>query len=263
MCCFTPAADTPSTRNCGPWHAGALVAAKGRRGRRHHGSGRGCCGESRAYELGYAGELIKYCEHQNEVFRNAGVKTVVTPCADCLPVSASSTTKVGKKPAVEVLHITQYLERLIREGKLVLKNSLPLRATYHDPCHLGRLGEPWIHWNGKGDQTQEAAMWLHDPPRNTAAGPFDPPRNLLKKHPRSRFCGNVPHPRIWLVLRCGRRGDRRLPGVCHLDQRPETEGSQGGRRRSDRERLPLVNASSWMRPRNRGHDQSIGYPGAH
>jgi Fe-S oxidoreductase len=24
-----------------------------------------------------------------------------------------------------------------------------MSVTYHDPCRLGRLGEPWIHWSGK------------------------------------------------------------------------------------------------------------------
>ncbi len=153
------------------------------------GQDESCCG-GRAYELGYAGELIKYCEHQNEVFHNAGVKTVVTPCADCFACFSVLYDKVGRKPAVEVLHITQYLERLVREGKLVLKNSLPVRATYHDPCHLGRLGEPWVHWNGKEYKPKEAGMWLHDPPKKYRRGTFgiyDPPRNLLKSIPGVDF----------------------------------------------------------------------------
>ena len=80
--------------------------------------------QDRAYELGYAGELIKYCEHQNEVWRNAGIKTVVTPCADCYASFSVLYDKIGQRPAVEVLHITQYLEKLIQEDKLQLKNSL-------------------------------------------------------------------------------------------------------------------------------------------
>jgi Fe-S oxidoreductase len=148
-----------------------------------------CCA-GRAYELGYAGELIKYCEHQNDLWRNAGVKTVVTPCADCYAAFSVLYDRIGQKPAVQILHITQYLERLIREGKLRLKNSLPLKATYHDPCHLGRLGEPWIHWKGREYKPEGFPMWLHDPPKKYRRGTFgiyDPPRNILKNIPGLDF----------------------------------------------------------------------------
>ena len=148
-----------------------------------------CCA-GRAYELGYAGELIKYCEHQNDLWRNAGVKTVVTPCADCYAAFSVLYDRIGQKPAVQILHITQYLERLIREGKLRLKNSLPLKATYHDPCHLGRLGEPWIHWKGREYKPEGSPMWLHDPPKKYRRGTFgiyDPPRNILKNIPGLDF----------------------------------------------------------------------------
>jgi Fe-S oxidoreductase len=148
-----------------------------------------CCG-GRAYELGYAGELTKYCEHQNEVWGNTGIKTVVTPCADCFACFSVLYDKIGQKPAVEVLHITQYLERLIQEGQLQLKNSLPLKVTYHDPCHLGRLGEPWIHWNGNEYKPKGFPMWLHDPPKKYRRGTFgiyDPPRNVIKSIPGLDF----------------------------------------------------------------------------
>jgi len=103
------------------------------------GGDESCCG-GRAYELGYTGELTKYCEHQNELWQSSGVKTVVTPCADCYASFNVLYDKIGQKPSVEILHITQYLDRLIGEGKLQLKNSIPMKVTYHDPCHLGRLG---------------------------------------------------------------------------------------------------------------------------
>ncbi|MEM4700107.1 MAG: (Fe-S)-binding protein, partial [Candidatus Nezhaarchaeales archaeon] len=39
----------------------------------------------------------------------------------------------------EVLHLSQMLERLLREGALRV-GRLEARAAYHDPCELGRLG---------------------------------------------------------------------------------------------------------------------------
>jgi Fe-S oxidoreductase len=143
-----------------------------------------CCG-GRAYELGYAGELTKYAEHQMEAFRTAGVKTLVTPCADCYAAFKVLYDKIGKKLGIEVFHITQYLDRLIKEGRLKLTREVPLTVTYHDPCHLGRLGEPWIHWEGKEIKVM-GQMIVHDPPkkfRRGANGVYETPRDILRSIP--------------------------------------------------------------------------------
>ena len=39
---------------------------------------------------------------------------------------------------VEFLHITEFLERLLKEGKISFKNKFSKKVCYHDPCHLGR-----------------------------------------------------------------------------------------------------------------------------
>jgi Fe-S oxidoreductase len=143
-----------------------------------------CCG-GRAYELGYAGELTKYAEHQIETWRSAGVKTVVTPCADCYAAFKVLYDKIGMKPDIEIFHITQYLDRLIKEGKIQLTREVPMTVTYHDPCHLGRLGEPWIHWQGKETKAM-GPMIIHDPPkkfRRGADGVYETPRDILKSIP--------------------------------------------------------------------------------
>lgn len=142
-----------------------------------------CCG-GRAYELGYAGELVKYCEHQLEVWQAAGVKTVVTPCADCFATFSVLYDKIGHKAPIEVLHITQYIERLLKEEKLQLKNPVALNVTYHDPCHLGRLAEPWVHWEGTEYKPKTMPIILHDPPKKYRRGTFgvyDSPRNILNR----------------------------------------------------------------------------------
>jgi Fe-S oxidoreductase len=90
---------------------------------------------------------------------------------------------------IEVFHITQYLEKLIEEGKLKLTKKVPMTVTYHDPCHLGRLGEPWIHWNGK-EIKLTMQLILHDPPkkyRRGLNGVYETPRNILKSIPGLEF----------------------------------------------------------------------------
>ncbi len=147
-----------------------------------------CCG-GRAYELGYVSETLKFAQHQVEALQTAGIKTLVTPCADCYSCFKVLYDKIGMKLDIEIYHITEYLEKLIAEGKLKLKKPLPLKVTFHDPCHLGRLGEPWIHWNGR-EVKASVQMWLHDPPKKYRRGTFgvyETPRNILKSIPGLNF----------------------------------------------------------------------------
>ena len=144
-----------------------------------------CCG-GRAYEMGYQGELTKYAEHNAEMWRTAGVKTVVTSCSDCYQAFKVLYDKIGKKPAgIEVLHITEYLDRLIKEDKLKLTREVPLTVTYHDPCHLGRLAEPWLHWEGV-ERKILGQLTIQEPPkewRRGAKGIYDPPRSIISSIP--------------------------------------------------------------------------------
>jgi len=58
-----------------------------------------------------------------------------------------------------------------------------MTVTYHDPCHLGRMGEPYIHWDGR-EVIDEIRTF--DPPkeyRRGTYGVYEPPRAILKSIP--------------------------------------------------------------------------------
>ncbi|MDY6796358.1 MAG: (Fe-S)-binding protein [Actinomycetota bacterium] len=157
------------------------------------GKDENCCG-GRAYEMGFQGELIKYMESNLEDWKTAGVKTVVTPCSDCYATFKAWYSRFGNK--VEVYHLVEYLDKLIDEGKLKLKNKVPMTVTYHDPCHLGRLSEPYTYVApGKPYTMPEKKVmgqlaWVYDVPkvwRMGARGIYEEPRNILKKIPGLRF----------------------------------------------------------------------------
>ena len=153
-----------------------------------------CCG-GRAYEMGFEGELNRYASRHEKILKKAGVKTLVTPCAHCYQAMKVLYDRINKNLGIEILHVTQYLDRLIKEGKIKPRNKVPLTVTYHDSCHLGRLAEPWIHWKGKEVKVL-GQMIIHDPPkkfRRGANGVYDIPRGIIQNLPGLNF---VEMPRI-------------------------------------------------------------------
>jgi Fe-S oxidoreductase len=141
-----------------------------------------CCG-GRAYYLGYKADFLKQAEQNMKKFVASGAKTLVTGCAECYQAFKVLYNRFGFKGELEVLHTSEYFARLVREGKLTPSKKLDVKVTYHDPCYLGRLGEPWIHWEGNLIPGQ---IRLFDPPkefRRGSHGVYAPPRELLGSIP--------------------------------------------------------------------------------
>jgi Fe-S oxidoreductase len=148
------------------------------------GSDENCCG-GRAYELGYLGEFTKYAENNLDMLKTAGIKTVVTACAEGYHAFKVLYPKLAGAEGLEVLHITEYLDLLIKAGRLTPSRKVPMTVTYHDPCHLGRLAEPWVPWEGE-EKTVFNQMYIYDPPkpwRKGTYGVYEPPRDVIKSIP--------------------------------------------------------------------------------
>ena len=64
------------------------------------------------------------------------VKTVVTACPHCFNTIRNEYPELGGN--FEVLHHSQFLERLVSEGKLSPNAQSDAKVTFHDPCYLGR-----------------------------------------------------------------------------------------------------------------------------
>ncbi len=146
------------------------------------GANENCCG-GRAYHMGYRNDYQQGYDQNLAAWKKAGVQTVITPCADCYHTFKRLYAQSGSD--IKVLHMVEYVSDLIKEGKLQLTRPVNMKVTYHDPCHLGRQGEPYVEWNGKEKKIFGQAV-VYDPPRpryNGAYGIYEPPRDILKAIP--------------------------------------------------------------------------------
>jgi len=141
-----------------------------------------CCG-GRAYQMGYEADFLAQAKKNMALIQKTGIKTLVTGCADCYQAFKVLYDKFNLKGDLQILHITEYLRQLIQAGKLTLSRRVDLNVTYHDPCRLGRLGEPWIHWEGT---QMPGTRYMFDPPkeyRRGEHGVYEPPRDVLRSIP--------------------------------------------------------------------------------
>jgi Fe-S oxidoreductase len=97
--------------------------------------------------------LFETLARQNvETLNNYRVKKIVATCPHCFNTIRNEYPDFGGK--FEVVHHTDFLLQLVREGKLKLANRVDGTVVYHDSCYLGRYNDI-----------------------------YDPPRELLKSIP--------------------------------------------------------------------------------
>ncbi|HLN76102.1 MAG TPA: heterodisulfide reductase-related iron-sulfur binding cluster, partial [Nocardioidaceae bacterium] len=123
-----------------------------------------------------------------EMFKETKVKKVVSTCAHCFNTLKNEYAQFGVE--LEVVHHTQLLNRLVREGKLtpVPTNGGPKRTlTYHDPCYIGRHNQ------------------VYSPPRELLNVIPDAELKEMPRNSERSFCCGAGGARMWMEETIGER----------------------------------------------------------
>jgi Fe-S oxidoreductase len=142
-----------------------------------------CCGGP-LWRTGQRADATRQAEHNIAALAARRIDTVVTSCAECLGTFRGFYPRVAEVP-FKTVHVSEVIAGMLKAGRLKLDKPVEETVTYHDPCMLGRLSEPYVPWTG-----EIVSFGYHEPPkpwRRGHDGVYDAPREVLRAIPGLRL----------------------------------------------------------------------------
>lgn len=103
-----------------------------------------CCGHDLYWGQGKLNEFLNLAKKNKKKFEEAGIKTIITACAECFRTLKVDYSQIFKdfQNKFEIKHIIEYVYDKWKENKIRFINpneSKEIEFTFHDPCRLSRF----------------------------------------------------------------------------------------------------------------------------
>ncbi len=99
-----------------------------------------CCGHDILWAKGDTETFKKLAEFNVNLYREAGVKTIIVSCAEGYRTWKIDYPKIIEDFDFEVLHFSEFLLKEKIMDTLRFPQEDKVKVTYHDACRIGRLG---------------------------------------------------------------------------------------------------------------------------